>query len=113
MLFWGDVIFSSGNDKEDDGAAEFRECIRVLADKVGVLSRHRAELLDRHSKAEATQEQLKKELEVKKESFNTLFLKLQLEKQVSFSISSTMFGYFTCNSFVLLSDNQSLVNLGF
>ncbi|KAI8570255.1 hypothetical protein RHMOL_Rhmol01G0020000 [Rhododendron molle] len=76
-------LANSGNDKEDDGAAEFRECIRVLADKVGVLSRHRAELLDRHSKAEATQEQLKKELEVKKESFNTLLLKLQLEKQAN------------------------------
>jgi len=76
-------LANSGNDKEDDGAAEFRECIRVLADKVGVLSRHRAELLDRYSKAEATQEQMKKELEEKKEMVNTLLLKHQLEKQAN------------------------------
>ncbi|KAA8535422.1 hypothetical protein F0562_030437 [Nyssa sinensis] len=71
------------NDNEDDGTVGFRECIRVLADKVGVLSRHCAELLERYSNAEAASEQLKKELEEKKELVNTLYKKHQLEKQAS------------------------------
>lgn len=76
------VTFSSSGDNEDDGTAEFRECIRVLADKVGVILKHRADLLDRYSKAEAATEQLAKELEEKKELVNTLYIKHQHEKQV-------------------------------
>ncbi|XP_059635955.1 autophagy-related protein 11 [Cornus florida] len=74
---------SLANNNEDDGTAEFRECIRVLADKVGILSRHRAELLDRYSKAETAIEQLNKVLEEKKELVNTLYMKHQLEKQAN------------------------------
>ncbi|PSS04330.1 Autophagy-related protein [Actinidia chinensis var. chinensis] len=74
---------ANSSDSEDDGSAEFRECIRVLGDKVGLLSRHRAELHERYSKAEATTEQLKKELEEKKELVNTLYIKHQHEKQAS------------------------------
>ncbi|KAL6984935.1 hypothetical protein U1Q18_018316 [Sarracenia purpurea var. burkii] len=74
-------LANSVNDNDDDGAAEFRECIRVLADKVGVLSRHLAELLERYSKAETANEALNKELEEKKELFNALYKKHQLEKQ--------------------------------
>lgn len=80
-------IFSVANENDDDGTAEFRECIRVLADKVGVLSRQRVELLDRHSKGEASNEKLAKELEEKKELVNTLYMKHQLEKQVIYAIS--------------------------
>ncbi|GFY88789.1 hypothetical protein Acr_06g0007290 [Actinidia rufa] len=76
-------LANSASDSEDDGSAEFRECIRVLADKVGLLSRHRAELHERYSKAEATTEQLKKELEEKKELVNTLYIKHQHEKQAN------------------------------
>ncbi|KAL2540316.1 Uncharacterized protein Adt_01294 [Abeliophyllum distichum] len=61
-------------------AGEFRKCIRVLVDKVGLLSRHRAKLLDRYTKAEAKIELFKKELVEKKESVNTLYVKHQLEK---------------------------------
>lgn len=64
--------------------AEFRECVRVLAEKVGVLTRQRAELIDRYTKAEASHEELTKELNEKKELVNTLYVKLQSEKQVSF-----------------------------
>lgn len=78
-------IFSSNNGNDDDSSGEFRECIRVLADKVGLLSRHRAEYFDRYSKAEAEIELLKKEVEEKKESVNTLYLKHQLEKQVFYT----------------------------
>ncbi|KAL2936444.1 Autophagy-related protein 11 [Bienertia sinuspersici] len=58
---------SSASDGEDDGTVEFRACIRVLADRVGILSRQRSELLDRYSKAEAANKQLSKELEERKE----------------------------------------------
>ncbi|KAL1548922.1 autophagy-related protein 11-like isoform X1 [Salvia divinorum] len=72
---------SSEND--DDGTAEFRDCMRVLADKVGALSRQRAEVFDRHSKIEAVCEKLTKELEEKKELVNSLYMKHQLEKQAN------------------------------
>ncbi|KAK6156658.1 hypothetical protein DH2020_010906 [Rehmannia glutinosa] len=74
---------SAANESDDDSTAEFRECLRVLADKVGVLSRQRAELLDRQSKTEAANEQLSKELGEKKELVNTLYMKHQLEKQAN------------------------------
>ncbi|KAJ9129023.1 hypothetical protein P3X46_034214 [Hevea brasiliensis] len=74
---------NSINDNEDDGTAEFRKCIRVLADRVGFLSRHREELLDKYPKLEAANEQLKKELEEKKELVATLYKKHQLEKQAN------------------------------
>ncbi|KAL0453947.1 UNVERIFIED_CONTAM: Autophagy-related protein 11 [Sesamum latifolium] len=73
----------SSNENEDDSTAEFRECVRVLADKASILSRQRAELLDRYSKAEAANEQLSKELTEKKELVNTLYMKHQLEKQAN------------------------------
>ncbi|CAA0814693.1 Unknown protein [Striga hermonthica] len=76
-------IASAANESEDDGTAEFRECLRVLADKVGAISRQRAELLDRQSKAEAANEQLSKELAEKSELVNTLYMKHQQEKQAN------------------------------
>lgn len=77
-------IFSSINEDEDDGTAEFRKCIRVLSDRVSFLSRHRDELLDKYPKIESANEQLRKELEEKKELVKTLYTKHQLEKQVAF-----------------------------
>ncbi|OAY46837.1 autophagy-related protein 11 [Manihot esculenta] len=74
---------NSINDNEDDGNAEFQKCIRVLADRVGFLSRHREELLDKYPKLEAANEQLRKELEEKKELVTTLYKKHQLEKQAN------------------------------
>ncbi|MCL7046163.1 hypothetical protein MKW94_017639, partial [Papaver nudicaule] len=71
----------SANDNEDEGTAEFRACIRVLADKVSFLSRHRAELMERCSRAEAAHGHLTKELEEKKELVKSLYSKHQLEKQ--------------------------------
>lgn len=59
----------------------------MLADKVGALSRQRTELFDRHSKVEALNEKLSKELEEKKELVNTLYMKHQLEKQVTCAMS--------------------------
>ena len=76
------MLFSSANDSEEDGMAEFRACIKVLADKVCILSRQRAELLDRYSKAEAANRRLTEELEERKELVKTLYTKHQLEKQV-------------------------------
>ncbi|XP_021750127.1 autophagy-related protein 11-like [Chenopodium quinoa] len=76
-------LASSASDGEDDGNVEFRACIRVLADKVGILSRQRAELLDRYSKAEAANKQLSKDLEERKEMVKTLYTKHQHEKQAN------------------------------
>lgn len=74
---------SSVNEKEEDNTAEFRECVRVLAEKVAALSRNRAELHERCLNAEAANKQLTKELEEKKELVNALYKKHQLEKQVT------------------------------
>ncbi|TMW90462.1 hypothetical protein EJD97_015661 [Solanum chilense] len=76
-------LSNSINEKEEDGSAEFRECIRVLADKVGALSRHRAELADKCSKFDAANKQVSKELEEKKDLVNTLYKKHQHEKQAN------------------------------
>ncbi|KAJ9557878.1 hypothetical protein OSB04_012492 [Centaurea solstitialis] len=76
-------LANSANENGDDGTAEFRECVRVLAEKVVVLTRQRAEFLDRCTKAEASLEQHTKELDEKKELVNTLYMKLQSEKQVN------------------------------
>lgn len=73
----------AGEGDDDDSTAEFRECIRTLADKVGLLSRQRAEFLECSSKAEAANTQLNKELEEKKELVNTLYMKHHLEKQAT------------------------------
>ncbi|KAK4257585.1 hypothetical protein QN277_007153 [Acacia crassicarpa] len=77
------LCFSSTNDRDDDDLAEFRKCIRVLADKVSSLSRHREELLDKYSRIEATNEQLRKELEEKTDQVKTYYNKHQLEKQAN------------------------------
>ncbi|GAV77704.1 ATG11 domain-containing protein [Cephalotus follicularis] len=76
-------LANSINDNEDDGTAEFRKCIQVLADKVGFLAKQREELLDKYSKVEAGHEQFRKELEEKKELVKTLYTKHQLEKQAN------------------------------
>ncbi|KAI3801700.1 hypothetical protein L1987_29812 [Smallanthus sonchifolius] len=76
-------ITNSANDNGDDSTAEFRECIHVLAKKVSILARHRAELIDRYTKAEVAQQQLTKELDQNKELVNTLYMKHQSEKQAN------------------------------
>lgn len=67
--------FSSVNEDEDDGTAEFQACIKVLAEKVSILSRHQQQ-------TEAAHGHLVRELEEKKELIKSLYTKLQLEKQV-------------------------------
>ncbi|MCL7049490.1 hypothetical protein MKW94_005096 [Papaver nudicaule] len=74
-------LANSTNDNEDEGTAEFRACIRVLADRVILLSQHRAKLKERCSRAEAAHGDLTKELEEKKELIKGLYSKHQLEKQ--------------------------------
>ncbi|XP_050272372.1 autophagy-related protein 11 [Quercus robur] len=72
-------LANSMNDNEDDDTADFRRCIRVLAERVSYLSRRREE----HLKVEAAVEQLRKELDEKKELVKTLYTKHQLEKQAN------------------------------
>ncbi|KAK7329899.1 hypothetical protein VNO77_24081 [Canavalia gladiata] len=76
-------LANSANDRDEDDIAEFRKCIRVLADKVGFLSRHREELHDKYTRMEATNEQLRKELEEKIDQVKTYYNKHQLEKQAN------------------------------
>ncbi|KAM7267997.1 hypothetical protein ACFE04_010163 [Oxalis oulophora] len=71
------------NETEDDATTEFRKCVRVLADKVSFLSKHREELLSKCPKLEAANEELRKEIEEKKELVKTLCTKLQHEKQAN------------------------------
>ncbi|KAH9621697.1 hypothetical protein KSS87_014056 [Heliosperma pusillum] len=100
-------LASAQSDTEDDGASEFCACIRVLADKVGILARQRAELLDRYSKSEAANKQLTKELEERKELVKTLYAKHQLEKQVNKEkISFNRFEVHELAAFVLNSSGQ-------
>lgn len=94
-------IFSSLNENEDDGKAEFSKCIRVLADRVNFLSKHRLELLDMIPKLELANEKLRKELEEKEELIKTLYKRLQLEKQVFESSESCSSSFF----FLFLMDN--------
>uniref|UniRef100_A0A1J3IC70 Autophagy-related protein 11 n=1 Tax=Noccaea caerulescens TaxID=107243 RepID=A0A1J3IC70_NOCCA len=77
------ALANSINDNEDDGTTEFRKCIRVLADKVSFLSKHREELLEKCHNLEATSEQTRKDLEEKKELVKTLYTKHQLGKQAN------------------------------
>ncbi|XP_068653254.1 autophagy-related protein 11-like [Aristolochia californica] len=76
-------LASSANENEDDGTADIRACIRVLAEKVSFLSRQREELLERYSQAEAAQTHLTKELEEKKELVKSLYAKHQVERQAN------------------------------
>lgn len=91
---------SSNNDNEDDGTAEFRKCIRVLAEKVSFLSKHREELLEKCRNLEATSEQTRKDLEEKKELVKTLYTKHQLGKQVDLLSLVTVI-ILAANAFVL------------
>lgn len=76
-------LANSIGDSEDEGATDFRKCVRVLADRVGFLARHREELLGKCPKIEAANEQLRNELEENKELVKSLYTKHQLEKQAN------------------------------
>ncbi|EPS64935.1 hypothetical protein M569_09838, partial [Genlisea aurea] len=77
-------LANSAVENEDTASiAEFRDCVRVLADKVSALSKERMDFLERYSKSQVANEQLSKELEDKKELINTFYMKHQLEKQAN------------------------------
>uniref|UniRef100_A0A7N0USQ7 Autophagy-related protein 11 n=1 Tax=Kalanchoe fedtschenkoi TaxID=63787 RepID=A0A7N0USQ7_KALFE len=77
-------LANAAQDNEDDATFEnFRQCVHVLAEKIGFLMRHRAELVEKIRKVEASNEQLRKELDEKKELVKTLYTKHQLEKQAN------------------------------
>eukprot|EP00249_Psilotum_nudum_P024904 c29319_g1_i2 orf=674-3847(+) len=76
------------SDNVEDWNAEFRSCLKVLAERVGWLAQQRAELLDRCTRAEAAQSQLAKELDGKTELLKNLYAKHKVDKQViSLSLS--------------------------
>ncbi|XVE63483.1 hypothetical protein DITRI_Ditri07aG0024100 [Diplodiscus trichospermus] len=76
-------LANSISDSEDDITAEFRKCIRGLAEKVGLLSRHSEELREKYTNVEAVNEQLRKQLQEKNDLVKTLYTKHQLEKQAN------------------------------
>nr|XP_043622099.1 autophagy-related protein 11-like isoform X2 [Erigeron canadensis] len=76
-------LTNSANDNADDGTAEFRECVREFAKKVGLLAKHRAEWIDRYTKAEASAKQLAKELDEKNVLYSALYMKHQSDKQAN------------------------------
>lgn len=75
------VLHQCSSSKKDEGD-EFQQCIKVLSDKVGFISRQSTELLERCSQMEATHSHLVRELEENRERIRNLYAKLQLEKQV-------------------------------
>ncbi|KAL5207671.1 hypothetical protein ABZP36_032106 [Zizania latifolia] len=76
------LSLTSVKKDEGDPTIQFQQCIKILADKVGFLSRQSSELLERYSRIEAAHRTLGRELE-EKESIKNLYSKLQLEKQAS------------------------------
>ncbi|KAH9304596.1 hypothetical protein KI387_009000, partial [Taxus chinensis] len=74
---------SAVNESGDDGCGEFRTCIRVLAEKVGVLAQQRADVMERCTRAEASQNHLSKELESNSELVKNLYAKHKMERQVN------------------------------
>ncbi|KAF3329617.1 Autophagy-related protein 11 [Carex littledalei] len=72
----------ASSSKKDEGD-EFHQCIKVLSDKVGFISRQSADLLEQCSRMETTHSHLVRELEEKRELIRNLYAKLQLEKQAS------------------------------
>ncbi|XP_047043781.1 autophagy-related protein 11-like [Lolium rigidum] len=76
-------LASSVKKDEADSTIQFQQCIKILADKVGFLSRQSDELVERYSRMEAAHGILVRELEEKKTLLNNLYNKLQLEKQAS------------------------------
>ncbi|CAN7032779.1 unnamed protein product [Brassica rapa subsp. trilocularis] len=77
------ALAKSINDNEDVGTVEFRKCIRVLADKVSILSKHWEESFEKCRNLEATSDQARKDLEEKEELVKTLYTKHQLGKQAN------------------------------
>ncbi|AQK60247.1 Putative autophagy domain family protein [Zea mays] len=76
-------LASSVKKDEADTTVQFQQCIKILADKVYLLTRQSAELLERYSAMQAVHGGITKELDEKKELIKNLYNKLQQEKQAS------------------------------
>lgn len=76
-------LASSVKKDEADTTVQFQQCIKILADKVTLLTRQSAELLERYLAVQAAHGAISKELDEKKELIKNLYNKLQLEKQAS------------------------------
>ncbi|ONM25573.1 hypothetical protein ZEAMMB73_Zm00001d007025 [Zea mays] len=74
-------LASSVKKDEADTTVQFQQCIKILADKVYLLTRQSAELLERYSAMQAVHGGITKELDEKKELIKNLYNKLQQEKQ--------------------------------
>lgn len=79
--------FSSANVNDGSEDGEFRNAIRMLADRVGNLVQQRAELLERCTIAETNQAHLKKDLENQAVLLKSLYSKRKFDKQVQLAIN--------------------------
>eukprot|EP00267_Zea_mays_P022340 XP_008647239.1 autophagy-related protein 11 [Zea mays] len=73
-------LASSVKKDEADTTVQFQQCIKILADKVYLLTRQSAELLERYLAMQAVHGGITKELDEKKELIKNLYNKLQQEK---------------------------------
>lgn len=73
---------SSVKKDEADSTIQFQQCIKILAERVALLIRQSAEMLERSKSVQAAHATLLKELEENKEVTKNLYSKLRLEKQV-------------------------------
>ncbi|WVZ77632.1 hypothetical protein U9M48_025478 [Paspalum notatum var. saurae] len=76
-------LASSVKKDESDTTLQFQQCIKILADKVTMLTRQSAELVERYLAMQAAHGAISKDLDEKKELIKNIYSKLQLEKQAS------------------------------
>lgn len=88
LVFLGSSSVNVNDGSED---SEFRNAIRVLADRVGNLAQQRAELLERCNIAETNQAHLKRDLENQAELLKSLYSKRKFDKQVQLAIRIPQF----------------------
>jgi hypothetical protein len=118
-------IFCSSSVKKDeaDTTVQFQQCIKFLADKVYLLTRQSAELLERYSAMQAVHGDITKELDLKKVLIKNLYNKLQQEKQVCLGVLLLQFLHLAMNShgswiepftflLIVLTSKFAMVSLG-
>jgi hypothetical protein len=76
-------LFFLCSDGESEGAADFCECIRALADKVSLVVKEQADIVERCNLIETSKSLLAAELESKLELLKNVYAKHNLDKQVS------------------------------
>ncbi|KAK3152303.1 hypothetical protein QOZ80_2BG0157040 [Eleusine coracana subsp. coracana] len=98
-------LASSIKKDEADSTFQFQQCIKILAERVTMLIRQSADVVERSKSLQAAHATLLKELEEKKELSKNLYSKLQLEKQANKEKIS--FGRFEVQDIVVFVRNPA------